>query len=354
MATTEKPWLAGQGGRHIIGLMSSAAWYKVEQLPWPTDWAGLFGRAAPLVVEIGFGTGLFLVDLARACPAANILGLEISIPALRGAGQKVERSGLSNVRLIQGGAPAAFRALCEPGSVASVFINFPDPWPKKDHLGRRLIDDRFLRLLASRMSSGGGLDIATDHEDYAAQITECLLRSPHFASRLGAPFTLEDESRVRTKYERVALQEGRAPRYYKWRRNEVPVADRFPIPQELPMPHVVLRLPAGPAEIGRRFRPSTVELDATRVRYIEAYQSLHDGKLLIETYINEDPILQRIGLEVRQRPTGDIVISLAEVGFPRPTGGVHLAIGHLVDWLREEYPSLVVVQTTLRGDHADR
>ena len=119
------------------------------------------------------------------------------------------------------------------------------------------------------------------------------------------------------------------------------------------MPHVVLRLPADPPEIGRRFRPAVIEREAARIRFIEAYQSLHNGKLLIETYINEEPILQRLALEIRARPAGEIVIALAEVGFPRPTRGVHLAVGALVDWLREEFPSLVVVQSTLQEAHDD-
>jgi tRNA (guanine-N7-)-methyltransferase len=334
--------------------MSWSHWYKVEQLPWPADWVALFGRDAPLLVEIGFGSGLFLVDLARRRPEANVLGLEISIPAVRNAGRKVARGNLTNVVLMQAHAPAALQALCRPGSLAAVIINFPDPWPKKDQLGRRLIDDQFLQLLATRMEPGAPLDIATDETSYAEQIADCLQSSSHFTSRLPAPYLLDDPERLRTKYEQIALSAGRLPRYFKWQRNETPAADRFPIPQEYAMPHVVLRLPADPAEIGRRFRPAVLERETARIRFIESYQSLRDGKLLIETYINEDPILQRIGLEVRARPKGEIVIALAELGFPRPTRGVHLAIGALVEWLRQEFPSLIVVHSTLQEAYDDR
>lgn len=329
-------------------------WYKVEQLPWPADWVALYGRPGPLIVEIGFGSGLFLADLARNRSEANVLGLEISIPSIRNAGRKVQRDGLTNVLLMQAGAPAALQALCEPGSVECVIINYPDPWPKKDHHDRRLIDDTFLDLLATRLKPGADLDIATDHDEYADQIADCLSRSPHFFSRLAMPFSIDDPGRVRTKYEQVALNDGRTPRYFKWRRNESHAENCFPIPKELPMPHVVLRLPADVAEIGRRFKPSVIEFESTRIRYVEAYQAIGTDKLMIEIYLSEDPIMQRIGLDLRARPTGEVVISLAELGFPRPTRGVHLAIGHLVDQLRREYPSLVVVQTTLQGDYADR
>lgn len=339
--------------RHIIGGMSLSVWYKVEQLAWPADWPSMFGREAPLVLEIGFGSGLFLVDLAQKLPDANILGLEISIPSLRNAGRKVARLGLTNVRLMQADARSALQALCEPGTVAGAYINYPDPWPKKDHAGRRLINGEFLSLLASRLRPGSFLDIATDHDEYAGQIAASLEDSPYFHSRTRSTYEHHDEGRVRTKYEQVALSEGRRPRYFKWRRNELLVTERFPIPKELPMPHVVFRLPATIEEIGRKFRPHDVEIGTTRIRFVEVYQSLRDGKLLIETYINEGPILQRIGLEMRSRASGELVISLAEMGFPRPTQGVHHAIGNLVAWLREEYPALVIVNTTLQGDHAD-
>ncbi len=338
----------------VMGRTDYFDWHKVEQLPWPADWAALFGRAAPLVVEIGFGSGLFLVDLARRRAEANVLGLEISLPSLRNAGRKVRQAGLGNVQLMQADAPSALQALCRPGSVAEVIINFPDPWPKKDQLGRRLIQDEFLALLATRVGAGAVLDIATDHDEYAAHIAECLQRSPHFDSRTGPPFVLEDAGRITTKYEQVARQAGRVPRYFQWRRNDAPASDRFPIPTELPMPHVVLRLPVGTAEIAQQFQPAVIEEGGTRVRYIELFQSAHDAKLLIETYVNEGPIKQRLGLEVRPRASGEIVVSLAELGFPRPTPGVHLAIRHLVARLREQFPALVVVHTTLQGDYADR
>lgn len=333
--------------------MESLDWYKVEQLSWPADWSAIFGREGPLLMEIGFGSGLFLVDMARRNPKANIIGLEIALPSIRNAAEKVARGGLTNVRLFQASAESTLQALCVPDSVAGVVINFPDPWPKKNHRDRRLIDDEFLCLLASRMFAGARLEIATDHVDYAGQITAVLQRSPHFESDLDVAFTRVDEGRVQTKYQQVALAEGRVPYFYKWRRNEVPAEDHFPIPKELPMPHVIIRLPADTSEIGRHFRPAVVEQESTYIRFVEAFQSFHDGKLLIETYINEGPILQRIGLEIRARATGEIVIGLAEIGFPRPTRGVHLAIAALVQWLRREFPSLVVVQSNLQGEYAD-
>ena len=120
------------------------------------------------------------------------------------------------------------------------------------------------------------------------------------------------------------------------------------------MPHVVLRGQPPLAEIGQRFDLGAVEFDGVHVRYVEAYQSLRDGKLLLEIYVNENPVVQRIALEMRPRQTGEVVLALAEVGFPRTTPGVHLAIHHLVEWLRATFPGTVVVNTTLQVGHADR
>ncbi len=303
-------------------------------------------------MEIGFGSGLFLAHLARTRPEANVLGVEVSIPALRRAGHKAAQQRLDNVRLLQAEAKAVLLALCRPADLAAVIINFPDPWPKKGHSHRRLIDDAFLCLLASRMAAGAPLDIATDHDEYAEQITACLLRSPHFVSRGDAPYALAAPGRIMTKYERVALDAGRTPRYFAWRLAH-PAADAFPTPEEFAMPHVVLRGPIDLAEISRRFTPSTVEVDGARVRFVAAYRAVRDDKLLIETYINEEPIVQRIALEVRTRAGGELVIALAELGFPRPTRGAHVAVAHLARWLCDEFPAAIVVQSSLKENDAD-
>lgn len=345
--------VAASSRRHIIATMSGIDWYKVEQLPWPVDWEELFGRPNPLMVEIGFGSGLFLADMARRCSGNNYLGLEISTPSLRNAVSKVRRARLDNVLLLQASAQAALQLLCRPNSISGVIINYPDPWPKKYQLGRRLISDTFLQLLSSRLVVGANLDIATDHVEYAVQIAECLASSPHFDSRNGHVYLHEDPGRLRTKYEQIALDEGRQPHYFKWRRNDSPATGLFPILEELSMPHVVMRLPADLEEISRSIKLSVIDLRGVHIRFVEVFQSVYDGKLLIETFLNEDPIQQRFALEMRSRSTGEIVVSLAEVGFPRPTRGVHLAIKHLVGQLREEYPSLVVTRTTLQDDHAD-
>lgn len=328
--------------------MKRLEWYSPALLPWPVDWADHFGRKASLWVEIGFGNGQYLAHIAQQRPEINFLGIEISLPSLRNAARKVRIMGLQNVALLQSTAEAALQLLCLPGSVAGVTINFPDPWPKKDHQARRLIDGSFLALLASRLALGGHLDIATDHAEYATSIAECLEQSQYFVSRDNAPFLHHDPERLQTKYEGRALAAGRPCYYFRRRRNAVPSDEFFPIPQEYSMPHLIMRLPVELRDIGRRLEPEVILAGDARIKFLEVYESLRDGKLLVETYVNEEPLRQRVTLMIRARPPDEIIISLHEMGFPRATRGIHQAIEQLGRRLQELFPSAEIVSGTLK------
>lgn len=321
---------------------------SITTLPWPADWTDIYGREAALMVEVGFGDSRFLVGLAQRNPDKNILGLEISSPSLRKGERKVKRAGLMNVRFIQARAQAALWTLCATDSVNALFINFPDPWPKPAHHRRRLIDDRFLQLVATRMNAGGMIEIATDHSEYAEWIYSCLDRSPHFNSRLGSPYVTRDDDRVRTKYEEKAFAGGQTCFYFKWLRNRRPAPDDFLIPQEFPMPHMVIQIPLNLEEISQRFRPTVYSTNTTSVRLIDLYQSIGQDSLVVDTYISEEPVEQRLLLAITWRETGDFLIHLHEVGFPRPTPGVHYALQCLTSWVCSLHEEAVVIRQNLR------
>ena len=322
----------------------------IRRLPWPTSWPVLFGRKAPLLVEIGFGNGQFLLDLATSRREANVLGMEISQVSLRKAANKVQARQLANVALLDGDALAGLWALCRPRSLAAVYVNFPDPWPKAAHHHRRLLDERFLHLLATRMPGGATLDIATDHEAYAEVIEENLLASPHFESRLPEPFTTIDETRIRTKYEQIALDQGRTCRYFKWQRNENPAVAAFPIPPEMPMPHVIMHTPLSLSEIQERLELATCSGADHAVRFIGLFRARDDDILLIDTYVEEDPVSQRVGLTIRRRDQDEIVLGLHELGFPRPTAGIHRAIQYLSQSLLSLDPATRVLKSNLQQE----
>jgi tRNA (guanine-N7-)-methyltransferase len=321
---------------------------SIKALPWPTDWHKIYGREAELWVEVGFGDSSFLVKLAQTNPDKNILGLEISLPSLRKGERKVERSGLTNVRFIQAQAQAVLWTLCVKKSVNALFINFPDPWPKPAHHRRRIINDRFLQLVATRMPAGGRIELATDHSEYAEWISTCLERSPHFDSRLAFPYVTREDDRLRTKYEVKALAEGRTCYYFKWQRNHQKAPNVFSIPQEFPMPHAVIRTPLDQEQIGQRFQPSVITNEKTSVRFVDLFQSIGKGSLVVDTYISEEPIEQRVLLAITWRETDDYLIHLHEVGFPRPTPGVQFALKCLTNWVCSLHEEAFVIRENLQ------
>ncbi|WP_420641971.1 tRNA (guanosine(46)-N7)-methyltransferase TrmB [Candidatus Leptofilum sp.] len=321
-----------------------------RQLPWPTNWNEIFGRSAPLIIEIGFGSGHFLVDLAQKRPSANVMGVEISLPSLEKAQRKVKTLGVQNVRLLQSDARYLLQALCQPESISEVYINFPDPWPKAKQLHRRLINVDFLHLLATRLVPGGLLDVATDHADYALAITEALEGTPYFESRLPTTFVTEDNERLRTKYEQIGLDEGRTCHYYKFARCETAVPQSYPILKEFPMPHAVLQSPLQLDEIQARYGRWQYSHNDCHINFMELFRARDDEALFVEAYIKEAPVAQRLGLVIRQREPGNYVINLHELGFPRPTRGVQLAIGQLATWLVSLHSETEILHHNLLPD----
>lgn len=314
--------------------------HDATRLAWPTKWTDLFGREAPLFMEIGFGNAQFLIDWAQRAPEANLIGIEISLPSIRKAESKVKNQSLDNVQVIHGNARLVLQSSLSCESLDHLYLNFPDPWHKAAHHHRKLINEHFLHLVATRMKPGGLLDIATDDPGYQEVITESLARTPYFSSRTDQPFATDDLERIRTKYELKALAEGRTCQYYKWVRNTTPAENIFPHPKELDMPHVVLTQMPSFTELSQKFTPQRYGGEIP-VRLLRMYKSLNVSQsselqgesLLVETHIAEDPLPQRVGLILQQRPNDEVLLSVTEFGFPRPTEGVHVAVACMAHWI---------------------
>lgn len=170
------------------------------------DTTGAFGRAAPLIVEIGSGRGEALVAAAKAQPEVNFLGLEVYIPGVAQTLVTMRHEGVTNVRMAVVNAPEALATMFRPGSVREVRTWFPDPWHKARHHKRRLITVEFTQLVARVLETAGLWRIATDWQDYADWITEVLATSPFVE---GGPVP-RFEGRPETRFERKGLSAGRA------------------------------------------------------------------------------------------------------------------------------------------------
>ena len=144
------------------------------------DSAAIFGRSAPLILEIGCGMGETTVAIAAAHPQNNYIGIEVHTPGVGSLLKQTAALELTNLRVIQHDAVAVVSDMLMPESLDGLHIFFPDPWPKKRHFKRRIIQERFLSEVAAKLKPGGYLHIATDWVPYAEWITEVFSQSKLF------------------------------------------------------------------------------------------------------------------------------------------------------------------------------
>jgi tRNA (guanine-N7-)-methyltransferase len=173
----------------------------------PLDFTQVFGRCAPVILEIGFGMGETTAAIAAAYPQHDFLAIEVHTPGVGALLKQLDVLGLSNVRVIQHDAVEVLRDMVPPASLAGAHIYFPDPWPKKRHHKRRLIQPPLVALLATRLAAGGYLHCATDWEDYATQMLAVLGGEPALTNT--APdFAPRPVWRPQTKFEARGLRLG--------------------------------------------------------------------------------------------------------------------------------------------------
>ncbi len=186
-------------------------WPRYGLEPGTLDLAAVFGRRAPLVVEIGFGAGDHLLASAGTRPGHDFLGIEVHRPGAGRVLQQAEKMDLSNLRVLCHDAVEVLRDFLPAGAVDEIVIFFPDPWPKKRHHKRRLIQPAFAQVLAHALRPGGRLRLATDWADYARHMLEVLNAEPLLANRAadGGAVPRPDD-RPLTRFESRGLRLGHA------------------------------------------------------------------------------------------------------------------------------------------------
>ncbi len=173
----------------------------------PFDAPRVFGRQAPLVVEIGFGMGQATAQIAAARPHDDVLGIEVHEPGVGALLQRIDEQQLGNLRIVRHDAVEVLRDMIAPDTLAAVHVFFPDPWPKKRHWKRRLIQPPFVALLASRIAPGGTLHCATDWQPYAEQMLDVLSAEPLLANTAEG-YAPRPDYRPLTKFENRGLALG--------------------------------------------------------------------------------------------------------------------------------------------------
>ncbi len=169
-----------------------------------------FGRTAPTIVEIGFGMGHATADIALARPNDNFIGIEVHTPGVGSLLKMLDQREIRNVRVIQHDAVEVVTDMIADASLAGVHIYFPDPWPKKRHHKRRLIQSPYVRLLTAKLAAGGYIHCATDWEDYALQMLDVLSQEPQLANTAnsGNRFAPRPAYRTESNFERRGLKLG--------------------------------------------------------------------------------------------------------------------------------------------------
>jgi tRNA (guanine-N7-)-methyltransferase len=173
----------------------------------PLDFAGIFGRVAPVVLEIGSGMGETTARIAAENPHTDYVAIEVHGPGVGSLLRRVADEGLANVRVIQHDAVEVLREMVPEGALAAIHVFFPDPWPKKRHHKRRLVQPEFVQLAASRLARGGRLHVATDWQEYADHVLAVLSQTPALANT-AAGFAPRPPWRPETKFERRGLRLG--------------------------------------------------------------------------------------------------------------------------------------------------
>lgn len=324
-------------------------------LPIRPDWAKLFGRKAPLLLEIGVGNGEFLVWLAQRHPDANCVGVEIAREFLLKACNRVKATGLTNVRLVPMEGSKALSRLFAPDSLTALYLNFPDPWHKKRHQKRRLVDEAFAWLLASRLHLGGQFMMVTDYEPYACEAVTSFLRCPMYAPLWETPMRSELPDHYATKYARKWAALGRRFFYIGFRKVqaiELPewVLGRYPLiglRGDEPMPQVLLQVnePINWQQLWQGLPKGVVWRDEEEeIVNIKAVY-LGDDSLIVDLVVVEGKLVQRFFAVVHAHPKGARV-GIHDANHPDPTKGVHRAIALLGQFVLGLLPGAAVVQTT--------
>ena len=195
------------GPGQVRALAELGPQFVLPFLPAPHDFVASFQRHAPRVLEIGFGMGDATAQIAQALPGTDFVGIEVHTPGVGALLKRIGELGLRNLRLVQHDAVEVLQHMVAPASLDGVHVFFPDPWHKKKHNKRRLIQAPFVAQLATRMAPGATLHCATDWQPYAEQMLEVLSAEPALANT-AAGYAPRPDHRPLTKFENRGLKLG--------------------------------------------------------------------------------------------------------------------------------------------------
>lgn len=199
-----------KGQQHAIDNLWPVLGIETPSDATPLDLTELFGNTNPITLEIGFGNGESLAQMAYAAPERNFIGIEVHMPGVGHLLHRVEELGLQNVRVMNTDAVEVLQKQIPANSLDRVQLFFPDPWHKKKHHKRRIVQAEFVSLIASRLQTQGIFHLATDWENYAEYMAEVMQASPNFTNQAQSdtPYSPRPDYRPLTKFENRGLRLG--------------------------------------------------------------------------------------------------------------------------------------------------
>lgn len=190
--------------------IESANYLRQEDLPIPADWSALFGNENPVALEIGCGIGDFIVNTANDHPDSNFIAIDFYNKGCWKTCRRIERAGLANVRVLRVEARQFIAERIPKESLAAVYINCPDPWPKKKHRKRRLVNRQFMEFIREYLAPGADFYFATDFDDYGIDVAGMLAGVDGFANQLAPDlYRHELEGYHLSKYMNKFMAEGK-------------------------------------------------------------------------------------------------------------------------------------------------
>lgn len=199
--------------------IDSPFYLRAEELSSPADWAAIFGNDNPIVLEIGSGTGDFVAKLAADRPDRNFIAIDYYNKGCYKTCRRLERHGLANVRVLREEARQFITERIPFGSLAAVHINCPDPWPKKRHRKRRLVNREFLAFLLPYLAPGGDFFFATDFDDYGLDVAEFMPGVAGMTNMLAPdPFRYDLEGYHRSRYMEKFMAQGKRIHFVHYRK----------------------------------------------------------------------------------------------------------------------------------------
>ena len=317
-------------------------------VPWrrfrfPISWDAQFAHNVtgplhlPLHLEVGFGDGRYTVRRARENPAERFVGLEISSASLQRGLSNVRKHDLHNVKLLKVGAGFAVQQLFAPHTLASLTINFPDPWPKERHEKNRLLQADFFKLAASRLILGGAVLLATDHPEYLAFARAEAERTGLFRLETTDPPAAVFE----TKYALKWKTQGKPLFYQVFRYSGAPAPDYPILERDSTMPHALL---TGQLPPQLSFSKQVTPYAGGHVILHEVLRSLGSDdpdsstegsgeKWLVRATVEEAELRQQVLVSVRARGAGGLIVGLEPFGDPVVTPVTRGAVHAVTEWL---------------------